>query len=66
MCTAGSRIYVQEGVYNKFLEGFTKAAEALTQTTGGPFEEGAKHGPQVSGTQFEVSNFPPIRGGVDV
>jgi len=53
-CTAGSRIYVQEGIYAAFLEGFTKVAETLAQATGGPFEEGVRHGPQVSAVQYEV------------
>ncbi|KXN86252.1 Aldehyde dehydrogenase [Leucoagaricus sp. SymC.cos] len=52
-CTAGSRIYVQEGIYDQFLQGFTKIAEGLAQATGGPFETGVQHGPQVSNTQFE-------------
>jgi len=52
-CTAGSRIYVQEGIYDKFLQGFTKVAQVLGDSTGNPFEEGTKHGPQVSKTQFE-------------
>ncbi|KXN85885.1 Aldehyde dehydrogenase [Leucoagaricus sp. SymC.cos] len=55
-CTAGSRIYVQEGIYDRFLQGFTKIAEGLAQATGGPFEKGVQHGPQVSNTQFEVRN----------
>ncbi|KAF5346539.1 hypothetical protein D9756_010084 [Leucocoprinus leucothites] len=53
VCIAGSRIYVQEGIYDKFLEGFTKVAATLTSATGRPFEEGSQHGPQVSKTQFE-------------
>jgi len=52
-CTAGSRIYVHEGIYDQFLEGFTKIAEGLTQATGGPFDQGVQHGPQVSQTQFD-------------
>ncbi|KAF9445502.1 aldehyde dehydrogenase [Macrolepiota fuliginosa MF-IS2] len=52
-CIAGSRIYVQEGIYDKFLEGFTQAAQGLTKAAGGPFEEGVQHGPQVSQTQFD-------------
>ncbi|KAF5346487.1 hypothetical protein D9756_010090 [Leucocoprinus leucothites] len=52
-CIAGSRIYVQEGIYDEFLTGFTKYAEGLTQSAGGPFEEGVQHGPQVSKTQYE-------------
>lgn len=32
----------------------TKAAEALAGATGGAFEPGVQHGPQVSSVQFEV------------
>ena len=52
---AGSRIYVQEGIYDQFLQEFTNAAESLTKATGGPFEQGALHGPLISQTQFDVS-----------
>ncbi|KAF5346533.1 hypothetical protein D9756_010088 [Leucocoprinus leucothites] len=53
ICIAGSRIYVQEGIYDKFLEGFTEYAEGLTKATGSPFEEETRHGPQVSKAQYE-------------
>jgi aldehyde dehydrogenase (NAD+) len=52
-CTAGSRIFVQEGIYDTFLAKFTAVAQALTQTTGDPFAPGTQHGPQVSQTQFD-------------
>ncbi|KAJ3560611.1 hypothetical protein NP233_g10723 [Leucocoprinus birnbaumii] len=52
-CIAGSRIYVQEGIYDKFLEGFTEHAKELTKSIGGPFDEGVQHGPQVSKVQYE-------------
>jgi aldehyde dehydrogenase (NAD+) len=60
VCMAGSRIYVQESIHDKFVEGFTRWAESLSSATGGPFEEGTLHGPQVSKTQFDVS-FHSIR-----
>ncbi|XP_006457432.1 hypothetical protein AGABI2DRAFT_212840 [Agaricus bisporus var. bisporus H97] len=53
VCVAASRIYVQEGIYDKFLQGFREIAEVLTSATGGPFEPGVRHGPQVSNLQFE-------------
>ncbi|KAF9440287.1 ALDH-like protein [Macrolepiota fuliginosa MF-IS2] len=40
VCIAGSHIYMQEGIYNKFLKGFTQATRGLTKAAGGPFEEG--------------------------
>ncbi|KXN80716.1 Aldehyde dehydrogenase [Leucoagaricus sp. SymC.cos] len=52
-CVAGSRIYVQEGIHDKFLEGFTKIAQGLANATGNPFDEGTQHGPQVSKIQYE-------------
>jgi acyl-CoA reductase-like NAD-dependent aldehyde dehydrogenase len=53
---AGARIYVQEGIHDNFLAGFTKRAQEMSLATGGPFEEGTRHGPQVSQTQFDVNN----------
>jgi aldehyde dehydrogenase (NAD+) len=53
-CTAGSRIFVQEGIYDQFLSKFTAAAVDLTKKTGDPFEEGTEHGPQASKIQFDV------------
>lgn len=53
-CIAGARIYVQEGIYDQFLRGFTRVAEDLTKAIGGPFDEGVQHGPQVSQTQYNV------------
>ncbi|KAH7443774.1 hypothetical protein KP509_02G050400 [Ceratopteris richardii] len=48
VCTASSRIYVQEGIYNEFLE---KAVERARQKViGDPFTPGVDHGPQA---QFE-------------
>ncbi|KAF9261037.1 aldehyde dehydrogenase [Marasmius fiardii PR-910] len=53
VCMAGSRIYVQEGIYDQFLQEFTKAAESLAKATGAQFDEGVQHGPQISKTQFD-------------
>jgi len=52
-CTAGSRIFVQEGLYDKFLASFTQVAKFLETATGDPFTKGTEHGPQVSQTQFD-------------
>ncbi|KAG7447971.1 aldehyde dehydrogenase [Guyanagaster necrorhizus] len=52
-CNAGSRIFVQEGIYDKFLPMFTHAARSLQSATGDPFHPSTKHGPQVSQTQFD-------------
>jgi len=57
-CTAGSRIFVQEGIYDKFQERFVDFAKNLTLKTGDPFKHGTEHGPQVSQLQFDrVMNY---------
>jgi acyl-CoA reductase-like NAD-dependent aldehyde dehydrogenase len=53
-CIAGSRIFVQEGIYNEFLNKFTATAAHLASKTGDPFDQGTEHGPQVSKVQFDV------------
>lgn len=50
-CCAGSRILVQEGIYDKFLELFKQKAAA--NKVGDPFEKGTFQGPQINKTQFE-------------
>jgi len=52
-CVAGSRIFVQEGVYDSFLEKFAQVARDLGDKTGDPFAPETQHGPQVSQTQFD-------------
>ncbi|KAK7040691.1 hypothetical protein VNI00_009597 [Paramarasmius palmivorus] len=53
VCSAGSRIYVQEGIYDQFLKAFQEATKAWSSQTGDPFETATEHGPQVSQVQFE-------------
>jgi aldehyde dehydrogenase (NAD+) len=53
-CCAGSRIYVQEGIYDEFLKSFTENAQELASATGDPFAFTTVHGPQVSKIQFDV------------
>ncbi|KAG8527725.1 Aldehyde dehydrogenase [Bacidia gigantensis] len=50
-CCAGSRIYVQEGIYDKFIEAFKKRAAA--NKVGDPFASDTFQGPQVSQLQFD-------------
>lgn len=50
-CSAGSRIYVQENIYDKFIEAFKKAA--LANVVGDPFDKGTFQGPQVSRLQYD-------------
>ncbi|ROT43457.1 aldehyde dehydrogenase [Sodiomyces alkalinus F11] len=51
VCCAGTRIYVQEGIYDKFLEAFKKRAQE--NKVGDPFHDETFQGPQVSQTQFD-------------
>lgn len=50
-CCAGSRVYVQESIYDKFMVAFQKQIEALR--VGDPFKEDTFQGPQVSQLQFD-------------
>ncbi|KAI0384846.1 aldehyde dehydrogenase [Hypomontagnella monticulosa] len=50
-CCAGSRVYVQEGVYDKFVEAFK--ARAQKNSVGDPFDESTFQGPQVSKLQYD-------------
>lgn len=50
-CCAGSRVYVQEGIYDKFVAAFKKRAEE--NAVGDPFHEGTFQGPQVSQLQYD-------------
>ncbi|KAI1105959.1 aldehyde dehydrogenase [Jackrogersella minutella] len=52
MCFANSRIFVQESVYEAFLEKF-KAQVAQVSVMGDPFEKTTFQGPQVSRAQYE-------------
>jgi len=51
VCSAGSRIYVQEGIYDKFLESFK--ALSLSKKAGDPFDPTTNQGPQISKTQLD-------------
>jgi aldehyde dehydrogenase (NAD+) len=45
-CMAGTRVFVHESIYDKYLE---KAVEmAKSKKIGGPFEEGVENGPLIS------------------
>ncbi|KAI9728565.1 MAG: aldehyde dehydrogenase (NAD(P)(+)) ald5 [Cirrosporium novae-zelandiae] len=50
-CCAGSRIYVQEGIYDKFLARFKERAHK--NVVGDPFGKDTFQGPQVSKLQFD-------------
>ncbi|KKY29150.1 putative aldehyde dehydrogenase [Phaeomoniella chlamydospora] len=50
-CCAGSRVYVQEGIYAKFIEAFKKRTEQ--NVVGDPFHPETFQGPQVSQLQYD-------------
>lgn len=50
-CCAGTRIFIQEGIYDKFVEAFKK--RATQNKVGDPFDEKTFQGPQVSQLQYD-------------
>jgi len=50
-CCAGSRVYVQDGIYDKFVEAFKQ--RALKNKVGDPFAADTFQGPQVSQLQYD-------------
>ncbi|OCK85198.1 aldehyde dehydrogenase-like protein [Lepidopterella palustris CBS 459.81] len=52
VCTATSRILVQEGVYDKFISEFKEYVKK-TSKVGDPFEDATFQGPQVTKAQYE-------------
>ncbi|KAJ4357528.1 mitochondrial aldehyde dehydrogenase [Didymosphaeria variabile] len=52
VCTATSRILVQEGIYDKFVESF-KEYVSKASVVGDPFKDDTFQGPQVTKTQYE-------------
>ncbi|KAF1816868.1 retinal dehydrogenase 2 [Eremomyces bilateralis CBS 781.70] len=52
ICTATSRVLVQEGVYEKFVETF-KAQVKTTSKVGDPFADDTFQGPQVTRAQYD-------------
>ncbi|KAI6040399.1 aldehyde dehydrogenase [Pisolithus marmoratus] len=50
-CVAGSRIFVQEGIYDEFLKRFTEKTRSIK--VGDPFAPDTFQGPQVSKIQYD-------------
>jgi len=50
-CCAGSRVYVQEGIYDKFVAAFKERAQKTA--VGDPFDPNTFQGPQVSQLQYD-------------
>lgn len=51
ICTATTRILVQDGIYDKFVAAFKERVESMK--VGDPFAEGTFQGPQVSKAQYD-------------
>jgi aldehyde dehydrogenase (NAD+) len=51
VCCAGSRVFVEDKVYDQFVERSTARAEK--RTVGDPFDAGTEQGPQVDQTQLD-------------
>eukprot|EP01061_Rhynchopus_euleeides_P027407 TRINITY_DN44579_c0_g1_i1.p1 TRINITY_DN44579_c0_g1~~TRINITY_DN44579_c0_g1_i1.p1 ORF type:complete len:542 (+),score=201.93 TRINITY_DN44579_c0_g1_i1:66-1691(+) len=50
-CCAGSRLFVEDSIYDKFIAASANAAQE--RAVGGAFTPGARQGPQVSDEQFD-------------
>jgi len=50
-CCAGSRTFVEEKIYDQFVE--KSVARAAQRKTGDPFDEATEHGPQISQEQMD-------------
>ncbi|KAM4708708.1 aldehyde dehydrogenase X, mitochondrial [Discoglossus pictus] len=50
-CAAGSRTFVEESIYDEFLE--RSVEKAKLRKVGNPFDLGTQHGPQVDKEQFD-------------
>ncbi|KAK5017801.1 hypothetical protein LTR16_001510, partial [Cryomyces antarcticus] len=53
VCFAASIVYVQEGIYDRFIEGYKKALLEKTKAVGDPEDESTQLGPLVDGAQFD-------------
>ncbi|CAK8690019.1 unnamed protein product [Clavelina lepadiformis] len=50
-CCAGSRVFVEESIYDEFVK--RSVERAAKRTVGSPWEEGIEQGPQIDTEQFE-------------
>ncbi|MBZ5753548.1 aldehyde dehydrogenase family protein [Metabacillus rhizolycopersici] len=51
VCASGTRLFVQEGIYDKFMDSFVKKAQSIR--VGNPLDQTTQMGPQVSLQQLE-------------
>lgn len=54
-CVAGSRIFVQEGIYDKFTKAFTAIAESFKPGSG--FDDDGSQDPLVSEVQLKACHL---------
>ena len=52
VCISPTRFYVQEKIYNEFVDGFTERAQSLN--VGNGLEEGTQMGPLIAGRRLDV------------
>ncbi|OQV08751.1 hypothetical protein CLAIMM_12974 [Cladophialophora immunda] len=58
VCFAGSRVYVQEGIYESFLQQYKEAIEGRAKVMGDPDDPHTELGPLIDQAQFQrVSGF---------
>ncbi|KAF4633721.1 hypothetical protein G7Y89_g4395 [Cudoniella acicularis] len=58
VCFAATRVYVQEGIYDKFVAGYKKALQEKAKTIGDPEDEKTIMGPLIDKAQFDrVTGF---------
>ncbi|CAG2121909.1 unnamed protein product, partial [Medioppia subpectinata] len=53
MCVAASRLFVQESIYDKFVEKSVEMAKNRVQLLGDPFAEKTQQGPQIDDNQMQ-------------
>lgn len=62
VCYAASRVYVQQGIFNRFAAKYSEAMRALAQSIGDPDNQDTLLGPVVDKAQFERINGFIARG----
>ena len=64
MCVAGSRIFVQEGIYDRFIHAFSAVAQSFKLGDG--FDPNCNQGPLISEGQLKVSVLLFFKGRIAV
>jgi acyl-CoA reductase-like NAD-dependent aldehyde dehydrogenase len=53
ICFAATRLYVQEGIYDKFINAYIEGLRKRTKLMGNPNDDSSEIGPVVDNAQFE-------------